>query len=128
LIALFDSSDKHHLRVKAFLRGFKGTLLTTWPVLTEVCHLLDFSIQSQLDFLRWIRRGAVGVEGLDHQALDDIIALVDKYHDRPMDLADASLLVLALRDGIRHIVSVDSDFDIYRLPDKTKLKNLLKLT
>ena len=103
-------------------------MLTTWPVLTEVCHLLDFSTQSQLGFLRWVQRGAVGVEGLDHQALDGIIALVDQYQDRPMDLADASLLVLALRNGIRHIISIDHDFDIYRLPGKGRLKNLLKLS
>jgi uncharacterized protein len=128
LIALFDRSDNHHVRVKAFLRAFKGVLLTSWPVLTEVCHLLDFSAQCQLDFLRWVQRGGVTVEGLDHQALDEIIALMDKYHDRPMDLADASLLVLALRNGIRHIISVDSDFEIYRLSDKSRLKNLLKLT
>ena len=54
-----------------------------------------------------------------------MIAYNEKYHDPPMDLADASLVALAVETGITNIVSIDSDFDTYRLPNKSKLKNLL---
>ena len=126
LIALFDGSDRHHARVKAFLKGFKNLLMTTWPVITEVCHLLDFNTDCQLDFLRWVQRGAITIVDLNLVALEQMIALIEKYRDRPMDLADASLVVLAHTNDMRHIASIDSDFDIYRLPDGGRLKNLLR--
>jgi len=43
-----------------------------------------------------------------------ILALMDKYQDRPMDLADASLVALAEVGGCRRVFSIDSDFYVYR--------------
>jgi predicted nucleic acid-binding protein len=126
LIALFDRDDKYHPRVLEFLKTFDGVILTTWPVVTEVCHLLDFSVDAQLAFLTWINRGGLIIEDLGMSALDEILALTQKHRDLPMDLADASLVVLAARKGIEHILSLDSDFYIYRLPDKEgSFNNLL---
>jgi antitoxin component of RelBE/YafQ-DinJ toxin-antitoxin module len=45
--------------------------------------------------------------------------------DRPMHLADALLVALATQMGLSDIVSIDSDFDIYVLPNKGRLKNKL---
>ncbi|MGH7193434.1 MAG: type II toxin-antitoxin system VapC family toxin, partial [Candidatus Saccharimonadales bacterium] len=47
--------------------------------------------------------------------------LMDKYHDLPMDLADASLVALAERLGVRRIFTLDSDFLIYLLSDGSTL-------
>jgi len=57
LIALFDKSDSYHKQSVEFFKEFKGILWTTWPVVTEVSHMLDFSIQVQINFLTWIERG-----------------------------------------------------------------------
>lgn len=105
---------------------FQGNLLTTWPVVTEVCHLLKFSVDVQLNFLRWIQRGGVEIAEIEGLLIERIIALTEKYRDRPMDLADASLVVLAMKTGIHRILSLDSDFDIYRLPDRNRLINVLQ--
>jgi len=43
-----------------------------------------------------------------------------------MDFADATLVIIAERTGIRNILSLDSDFDIYRLPGKVLIKNILR--
>jgi predicted nucleic acid-binding protein len=43
--------------------------------------------------------------------------LMEKYQDRPMDLADSSLVTLAERSGIRRIFTLDSDFRFYRTGD-----------
>ena len=41
---------------------------------------------------------------------------MDKYQDRPMDLADASLVVLAEKRGLRDIFTLDhADFQVYRI-------------
>jgi uncharacterized protein len=126
LIAAFNGGDAHHARVMTFLRGWNGQLITTWPALTEASHLLGFSVTAQLNLLRWIERGGLIVADLAANAVADMISYTEKYQDRPMDLADASLVALAMQSGIKSIATIDSDFEIYRLPNKTKLRNVLK--
>lgn len=123
LIALFDRDDTHHKRVTAFLRDHRLRLLTTWPVLTEVCALLPAA--AALDFLEYVCRGGLEVARPDAGDLAVILATSRKYADVPMDFADASLVVLAMRTGTDVIVSLDRDFDIYRLAHKKSFKNLL---
>jgi predicted nucleic acid-binding protein len=48
---------------------------------------------------------------------------MEKYTDIPMDLADGSLLVLAQNLHIKDIISIDSDYDIYRTIKKEALNN-----
>ncbi len=126
LVALFDPSDNHHKKTLAFMGRFREGLLTTWPVVTEVCHLLKFSVDVQLNFLRWVQRGGVEIAEFEGPVVERIIALTEKYRDRPMDLADASLVVLAMKTGVHRILSLDADFDIYRLPDRSRLINVLQ--
>ena len=123
LIALFDCDDAYHDPVKAFLKTNPLKLTTTWPVLTEVCALLPQF--SALDFIDFACRGGVAVEDLDAADLSSMLVLSRKYADVPMDFADASLVVLAMKRGVDVIVSLDLDFDIYRLAYKKSFKNLL---
>ena len=45
-----------------------------------------------------------------------IRALMEKYQDLPMDLADASLVALAEMRGLREVFTLDhADFQVYRL-------------
>jgi hypothetical protein len=64
LIALFDRDDKYHQKIVGFLKDRSPRLVSTWPVLTEVTHLLDFSVNAQLDFLRWVHRGGLDLHQL----------------------------------------------------------------
>ncbi len=47
---------------------------------------------------------------------------MEQYRDRPMDLADASLVALAETAGYTRIFSIDSDFYVYRLADGSALE------
>lgn len=76
-------------------------------------------------FLEWVARGGLVVEDLVPADLPTMLALMRKYADLPMDLADASLVVLAQRTGRDTIVSLDSDFEVYRLHGKRPFRNLL---
>jgi uncharacterized protein len=124
LVAWLDKSDGDHARVTAFFKDFTGQLLTTWPVLTEVCHLLPRHVVGR--FMRWVAAGGVTLMDLPPLATDDIATLMEKYDDLPMDLADASLVWLAGQMGVGEIITLDStDFGIYRLPGGERLRNLL---
>lgn len=123
LIALFDRDDKHHRRVKAFLKSNSLRLVTTWPVLTETCAML--TAQAALDFLEFVERGGLVPEALSREDISSILALSRKYRDRPMDFSDASLVVLGANTGISNILSLDQDFAIYRLPGNKAFRNLL---
>jgi predicted nucleic acid-binding protein len=52
--------------------------------------------------------------------------LTEKYSDLPMDFADATLVVTAEKTGIRQIISLDKDFDIYRLPGRENIRNVFE--
>ncbi|MGH8697792.1 MAG: type II toxin-antitoxin system VapC family toxin [Burkholderiales bacterium] len=126
LIALFDRDDRHHRRVAAFLESQRLRLVTTWPVLTEVSALLPRA--AALDFVEYVGRGGVAVENLGQDDLRMMLSLGRKYSDVPMDFADASLVALAMRAGIHTILSLDRDFEIYRLAHKRSFRNLLSST
>jgi predicted nucleic acid-binding protein len=65
--------------------------------------------------------GRLGLYDLHGDAVDRMATLMEQYQDRPMDLADASLIVAAERLGVRRIFTLDSDFYIYRLADGSTL-------
>lgn len=51
--------------------------------------------------------------------------LMAQYADTPMDMADASLVVAAETRGLQRILTVDSDFYVYRLADGSALEVLV---
>jgi len=114
LIALFDRSDQYHLTAIRFIEEFEGRLWTTWPVITEASHMLDFSVKTQMNFLEWIKRGGLQLFDLRDTDLNRIIQLSKKFDDVPMDLADASLIVASEATGYSEVATVDSDFYMYR--------------
>ena len=99
LLALFNPADRDHQRCVAFLRSNQLALVTTWPVLTEVMHLLRYSVDAQLRLLSWIDRGGLALAELQQGSIGAVGRLIDKYRDRPMDLADASVVQLAVQTG-----------------------------
>ncbi len=124
VIALFNKNDKYHHPIKAFLKDYQGILTTTWPVVTEVSYMLSFNVQTQIDFLTWIKRGGMRVEDIHIKDIERIIALSEKYSDVPMDLADASLVVLAEKLKIKEIITIDTDYYIYRTIHKEMIENI----
>ena len=128
LLALFDRDDSHHARVVAFMRANPSLrLVTTWPVLNETAALLASRVgkQAEIDFLEWVVAGAVSVAGLGDAELVGMVALIRKYRDLPFDFADASIAEAAASMGVDQVLSIDSDFDVYRSAQGKPLENLL---
>jgi predicted nucleic acid-binding protein len=129
LLALFNRSDKWHAPTLALLQAQPQLRLhSTWPVLTEVCALLARRIHNDaaLDFLQWVQRGAVQLDSPADWSLTSVLAICQRFATVPLDLADASIAEAAERLGIRHVVSIDQDFDVYRDAKGQALVNLLR--
>jgi len=114
LIALFSKRDKFHERAVQFVKNHSGIFWTTWPVITESCHMLDFNVSAQINLLQWCERSGLNLVDLNKENLKRIIELSKQFSDVPMDFADASLLVASEIKGIKKIATIDSDFYIYR--------------
>ena len=127
LIGLFDETDALHERCREFLKDYRGRFLTTEAVLTEALALL--SIAQQLRCLDWLADAArAGLLEVDREPLDfrGIEKLARKYADQPMDFADASVVLLAMRTGVREILTADRrDFAVYRLAGKARFLDVL---
>ena len=129
LLALFNGADHWHARVVAWLQAHPAlALVSTWPVLTEVCALLARRVHNQaaLDFLLWVERGALQVDAPQDGSLAQMRRIAQRFASLPLDLADASIAEAAERLGIRRIVSIDADFDVYRNTRGRPLTNLLR--
>ena len=124
LVAWFDRSDQDHGRCRRFFSDVQGVLVSTWPVLTEVCHLVPPPVAPRV--LEWTRLGGLQLQDLPATALETIGGWMHQYADLPMDLADATLLWVASQSGIRRIATLDRrDVGIYRLPGGDALVDVL---
>lgn len=114
-VAFLDRSERNHERCLAFMRDFKGCLLTTEAVLTEVVCLLGPAFANQKPALDFIMLGGAELVPLSPSLLKRSAELMAKYADAPMDFADATLVAVAEERGITDIVTLDrKDFTVYR--------------
>jgi predicted nucleic acid-binding protein len=93
-------------------------MLTTWPAFSEAMYLLGdaggWPVQDTLWAL--VDQGNVEIAEQSDEERFRMRALMEKYQDQAMDLADASLVALAEKQGLREIFTLDRrDFTIYRL-------------
>lgn len=116
LVAGIDADDPHHAACVGLLSEAAGPLVTTWPVVAECMHLLGRRQGWHAQELLWrpILRADIRVDDLTLGDCRRMSQLMETYRRAGMDLADASLVVLVERYRRYRILSLDSDFLIYR--------------
>ena len=125
LVALLDKDDSFHAPCRAALgRLPRGPLQTTWPCFTEAMYMLyqTGGYRYQESLWRWRREGRLVLLDITEAEIDRMDALMAKYSNVPMDMADASLVAVAELRGMRRVFTIDSDFYIYRLEDNSMLE------
>jgi predicted nucleic acid-binding protein len=125
LLAYLDSSDPWHERCRDAFQEIRLPLSTSSAVLTELFHLVgDHPREVELAWA-FIRSGAVTVLPISDRDLPDLEALMRKYHDCPMDFADATLVHLAQRESLSTVFTIDhDDFATYRVGGRKRLRIL----
>jgi predicted nucleic acid-binding protein len=117
LIALIDADEPDHERCRATLAELALPLLTTWPAFTEAMYLLGRAggWPGQEALWRLVTRQDLILASPPPEANRRAAELMKRYADRPMDLADATLVALAEERKLKRIFTLDADFHIYRL-------------
>lgn len=121
LVALIDADDQHHANCVAALKTFREPLATVWPPVVEAMYLLADVPKAQDALWEMLERGALHILPLASPDVPRMRELMRKYADRAMDFADAALLRVAEREGIRKIFTLDrQDFSVYRLHNRVR--------
>jgi predicted nucleic acid-binding protein len=129
LYALADADDAWHGRASAHQGTASQGWMTTWPVLTETCHLLGRRLGADYvcALMEDVAEGALRVWDLPAESWPRLPLLMRQYARLPMDLADASLVLLAEHLGHGRILSTDPrDFAAYRWKSREPFHNLLE--
>ena len=127
--ALHHRDDEAHAAAVRAAQDYAGEIfVSTWPVLAEACHLLNSygGPSTVIKFIKSVREGVCEIFDIPVASLSRVEALMRKFRDLPMDLADASLVVLAEELGEGRILTTDQrDFKTYRWKNTRPFKNLL---
>ena len=118
LVAILDRGEEHHEACVECLAQLTGPMLTTWPAFAEAVYLLGEAGGWRAQNALWelVKSGDIELAEQGPDQPRRMRALMDKYQDRPMDLADASLVALAESRDLRDIFTLDqADFRIYRI-------------
>lgn len=124
ILALVDPSDKWHLPCReAFAGEVRFPLVTTSAVLTEAFY---FALKQGLRQRVWnLVRNSMVLAPIANDELPALDQLMARYADRPMDFADATLVHVAEREGLKTILTIDrDDFETYRIGRNSKFRIL----
>jgi uncharacterized protein len=127
-VALANRNDTFHVQAQQQLKILTEPLITTYPVIIETSYLLyERSGQvAQFKFLQQLTTDSIQIFNFQRNHLERAIQLMQQYADLPMDLADASLVVLAEESKEKRILTTDiRDFSIYRYLENQSFTCLL---
>jgi len=114
LVAILNRSDEFHLWAVGQLSDIRGDIVTCEAVVAEVYHLVRHVPGAVAQLLALLENEAVALAFDLGREFPAVAALMRKYQDVPMSLADACLVRMAERHDGARVFTLDSDFKFYR--------------
>ena len=114
LISFLAMGLRHHAWVVEQWKRLQPPLLTCEPVLTEAAFLLKREGREADALFALLERGVIRIALTVQEEQADLRALMRRYRNRPMSLADACLVRLSEIHTAGEVFTLDSDFRIYR--------------
>ena len=115
LVALLSRNDAHHDRARRILAECAPPFRCCEAVVAEACFLMrKVHAAGPAGVVALGARGVYRIAISAEEHWTDIEALLHKYSDRPISLADACLIRCAEIHQERRIFTFDSDFSVYK--------------
>jgi predicted nucleic acid-binding protein len=114
LVASLNRRDRFHLWAKTRLSELEPPISTCEPVLAEACFLLRDAPGGAAAVLKLVERGVLVVAFQVSPHAKSLAMLMTKYANVPMSLADACLVRMTELDDTSAVMTLDSDFLVYR--------------
>lgn len=120
LVCLVERNQPLHGEYIRLVGQLEKPLVTTWACMAEAMYLaLNRSgWQAQNQLLKFLLNRIVIIYEIQSDDYERLFELMEQYRDRPMDLADATLVLAAEKTAEHRILTLDSDFLFYRIADR----------
>ncbi len=113
-MSLVNRREAFHNWAIEQLHDIKPPLFTCEAVITEACFLLSRVYEGEKQVLSLLRSEIICLKFNLNDELREIDELMQRYQSVPMSLADACLVRMAELNPPSEILTLDSDFLIYR--------------
>ena len=117
LLAFFDRSEPDHAAVAAAIGKATEPLVVSPYVVAELDYLVAtrHGVSAELAVLDELASGAWDLPSMSGNDLGAARALIERYADQEIGVADASIVILAGRYGTRQVATLDRrHFDVLR--------------
>lgn len=125
LVAYFDRDAVQHHWMREQAEQLPPGWLTSEAVLGEAAHLLRRARVAPVELLGLVEAQLLRVPFQLEEEVATLRRLLRRYRDRPMSLADATLVRLSELYESCQVLTLDSDFTIYRRFDRRPIPVLM---
>lgn len=115
LVALLNRRDRYHVWARDRFAEIEPPLATCEAAIVEACHLLREQPAGERVVLDVLLRGVVEIDFALREEIEPVQQLRTRFADVPMDLADACLVRMAELSSSSVVLTLDSDFAVYRM-------------
>jgi len=127
IVALLDRDERHHLQCVDVVSDIVGPFVTCEAVIAESCYLLRRTHGAPGAVIKNVANGVFQTPFRLVDRAASVEKLLRKYSDVPMDFADACLVDLADQLDTGQILTLDSDFEIYRWRSRRRFELMIDL-
>ena len=121
IVGLIDKSDQWHRWATENASSLFPPFITCEAVIVECCYLLQNVPNGESQVLQMIASGVLQIRFSIADEAANLDALMTKYSDLPMSLADACLVRMSEIHDNAAVFTVDQDFLIYRKQGRKKI-------
>lgn len=114
IVAYLDRRDRYHQWSLSQFSHLPAPYKTCEAVCVEAAHLLSRTGLDPSVLLELIQLDVLEIDFAMKTEVERIRALMKKYRDQPMSLADACLVRMAEMHAGSIVLTLDADFHIYR--------------
>jgi predicted nucleic acid-binding protein len=114
MVALLNRRDRYHAWVREVLDTVEPPIFTCEAVISEACFLVRRLSDGQDAVLELLSNDVLKLDFRIITEIDALRALIRKFANVPMSLADACLVRMTELDAQSVILTLDSDFRVYR--------------